>query len=152
MRVAVISNKIKFHFIESCTLRDRNKLKSFLLNLFSKEGKKLASVNYIFCSDHYLLKINKKYLNHQYYTDILTFVLSASQQPIVADIYISVHRVKENARDLKLPNKTELLRVIFHGALHICGYNDKTDRQTKIMRQKENECIDKFGKFHVKQF
>jgi len=139
--------KVKFHFLESCTLKDRNRLKQFLNHLLLKEGKKLSALNYIFCSDPYLLKINKEYLNHNYYTDILTFVLSTNKEPVIADIYISVSRVKQNAFKLKISNKDELLRVIFHGALHICGYNDKTGQQKAVMQRKENECLKSFQCF-----
>ena len=141
------SKKIKFHFLESCTLKDRKHLKLFLSRLFAMEGKKLAALNYVFCSDKYLLKINKEYLNHDYYTDILTFILSDQKEAIIADIYISIPRVKENSLKIGVAKEGELLRVIFHGALHTCGYKDKTSRQKAVMRKKEDECLESFQSF-----
>src|SRR6478609_1640082 len=90
--------KVQFFFIENISsLRERTALKDFIPTIFSKERQKLDHLSYIFCSDEYLLEINKSYLNHDYYTDIITFCLSESSAPITGDIYISIDRVKENA-------------------------------------------------------
>ncbi len=133
---------INFFFESPVILRDRNKLRSFIIRLFSREKKKLQSLNYIFCSDKQLLEINKTYLQHDYYTDIITFDLSAARQaPRQAEIYISVDRVRENAEELGVSFKTELHRVIFHGVLHLCGYKDKTPQQAKEMRKKEEQAL-----------
>jgi len=141
--------RIKFYFLKNVTsLRNRSSLKRFLSRLFKKENKTLGSLNYIFCSDSYLLTINKKYLNHNYYTDILTFPLSVSNQAISADIYISIDRIKENASYFQTTIHQELHRVIFHGALHLCGYNDKSKRQISLMRKKEDEYLS----FYINNF
>lgn len=132
---------IQFNFLEPIDLRDRLRLKQFLGSLFKKEGKTLGELQYIFCSDDYLLEINRQYLNHDYYTDIITFDLSEKGQAINAEIYISVDRVRDNAREYGGSVKVELHRVIFHGALHLCGYKDKTGAQEKEMRQMEEKYL-----------
>ena len=132
-----ISPTIRFHFLEKISLKDRQILKSTLTALFKKEGKKLAELQYIFCSDEKLLEINRQFLQHDYYTDIITFALSGANQPITAEIYISVDRIRENAREFGSTVKNELLRVIFHGVLHLCGYKDKTPKDQAIMRKME---------------
>jgi rRNA maturation RNase YbeY len=136
-----ISPTIRFHFLEKISLKDRQILKSTLTALFKKEGKKLAELRYIFVSDERLLEINREFLRHDFYTDIITFPLSVPRQPIVGEIYISVDRVKENARDFGSTIKKELHRVILHGALHLCGYGDKTPREEKKMRQMEEKYL-----------
>lgn len=135
---------IHFHFLTSITLRHRNSLKNFIQLLFHQENVQLQVLNYIFCSDAYLAEINLRYLNHDTYTDIITFHLSQPNKPIIGDIYISVERVKENAIAFQTTFKEELHRVIFHGALHLCGYTDKSNKQKKLMRQKEE--------FYIKQY
>ena len=121
------------------TLTERNKLKAFLLKIFMSHGKELGSLNYIFCTDLYLLDINRKFLNHDYYTDIITFDLSVSPKITEAEIYISVDRVRDNARKIGVSVREELHRVIFHGALHLCGYTDKTSKEKKIMTLAEDK-------------
>jgi probable rRNA maturation factor len=137
---------IQFNFLEPITLKDRTRLKKFLLTLFKKEKEKLAELQYIFCSDEYLLAINKQYLGHDYYTDIITFDLSAKDQPINAEIYISVDRVRENADEFGGSFKKELHRVIFHGALHLCGFKDKTPKESKKMREMEEMYLEFYGR------
>lgn len=132
---------IQFNFLKPVSLKDRTRLKQFLVSLFKKEGKKLGELQYIFCSDDYLLDINRQYLNHDFYTDIITFDLSQKGQSINAEIYISVDRVKDNAQEYNSSLKKELQRVIFHGALHLCGYKDKTPAQEKEMRQMEEKYL-----------
>ena len=127
-------------------LRDRKKLKDFIESVFRMEGKKLGSINYIFCSDSHILKLNRKFLNHNFYTDILTFDLSENQASINAEIIISIDRVRDNAMNLGVSIKSELLRVIFHGALHLCGYNDKKVSERLVMRLKEDHYLSKFLK------
>lgn len=121
-------------------LQDRTKLKKFIELVFKKEGKRLLSINYIFCTDKALLEINKQFLKHDFYTDIITFDLSESTE-VTAEIYISVDRVSENAKNLDVTFKSELHRVIFHGALHLCGYGDKTKNQKSEMREKEESYL-----------
>ena len=128
----------------SIGLTQRNRLKSFIRKLFINEGLKLKSLNYVFCSDKELLRINREWLGHDFYTDIITFDLSETKSEKVAEIYISVDRVRENAIAFGIPIKKELLRVIFHGVLHLCGYRDKTAQEKEIMRKKENACLDRY--------
>jgi probable rRNA maturation factor len=132
-------NTVHFYFENvHLTLKERGNLKGFINNLIIKEKRKLNNLNYIFCSDQALLRINRKYLGHNFYTDVVTFDLSSSPKEILADIYISVARIKENAKNLQIPIKEELHRVMFHGLLHLCGYNDKTEHQKKLMRKMED--------------
>lgn len=95
----------------------------------------------MFCSDEFLLQINREYLQHDYYTDIITFDLSDPGGPVRGEIYISVDRVRENAKDLGTTLRKELLRVIFHGALHLCGYKDKTRQEQARMRDLEEKYL-----------
>lgn len=132
---------IHFNFLESITIPERRRLKQFLAALFKKEGCKLAELNYIFCSDRYLLAINRQYLGHDFYTDIITFDLSEKGQAINAEVYISVDRVQENARKYDTSLKKELHRVLFHGALHLCGYKDKTASERQEMREMEEKYL-----------
>jgi probable rRNA maturation factor len=123
-------------------LPDRSALKKFIESIFKREGYKLASLNYVFCTDKRLLQINRDYLQHDYYTDIITFGLSPD--PIDGEIYISIDRVRDNARDLGVSFKSELHRVIFHGALHLCGYRDKTRAESQLMRRSEDEYLKRY--------
>jgi len=137
---------VSFHFLEvQFSFTQRTALKQFLIAMFKKEKKPLESLNYVFCSDEYLLEINNNYLQHNYYTDIVTFELSATDKT-VGDVYISVDRVKDNAENLEQSFKRELHRVIFHGALHLCGYRDKTAKEQEKMREME----DKYLKLYFK--
>jgi probable rRNA maturation factor len=132
---------IRFNFLTAASLKDRNRLRKFIGKMLKKEGKPLAELQYIFCSDAYLLAINREYLQHDYFTDIITFNLSEKSQPINAEIYISVERVRENAVDYSSSFKKELHRVIFHGALHLCGYKDKKPKDAQLMRQMEDKAL-----------
>jgi len=127
-----------FHF------QSRTALKSFLMKLFRNEGYRVDAINYVFCTDVYLLKINQEFLNHDTYTDIVTFGLSNEGEPITADVYISVERVKENAKHYHSNFKRELHRVIFHGALHLCGYKDKSRGDAEVMRKMEDHYLKKY--------
>ena len=109
-----------------------------------KEGKELEAINFIFCSDEYLLGLNQAHLDHNTFTDIITFELSSKNQPLVADIYISVDRVRENARLFQVSFKEELHRVIFHGVLHLCGFKDKKPAEQKLMREMEGKWLSKY--------
>ena len=133
---------IHFHYIVSpFRFRNRTEVKYFLFKQLKKEGKKVKAINYIFCNDSYLQQINQQYLNHDTLTDIITFELSLKAQPLLADIYISVERVKENASLFNTSFNNELHRVIFHGALHLAGYKDKTKMDLEQMRKKENDWL-----------
>jgi len=109
------------------------------------EDKTEGEISYLFCTDNYLLDINKEFLNHDTYTDIITFD-NTMGKIVGADICISIERVKENAFDFNVSFDEELRRVLVHGILHICGYKDKSDDEAKLMRYKENE---KMAMFHV---
>lgn len=141
---------VKFHAMDANPpLKEKTKLKQFIKILFSSEGRELNSIDYIFCSDKYLLSLNKQFLQHDYFTDILTFDLSKDNSAITGEIYISTNRVKENAVTHNVTFLNELRRVIFHGALHLCGYLDKTDKEKELMTQRENYYLEQFDAFHV---
>ncbi len=138
-------SKVCFFFEEKgFSLQSRSELKAFIETLFKKEKKKLESINYIFCSDKRLLEINQQFLRHDYYTDIITFDLSETAAT-QAEIYISIGRVKDNAKTEGVSFKSELHRVIFHGALHLCGYKDKSKGETLKMREREGFYMNKYG-------
>lgn len=116
-----------------------------LKNLIISEGKKLGEVQYIFCDDDYLLKVNQDYLQHDYYTDIITFDYVKGKM-INGDIFISLPRILDNAKTLSTKYEDELKRVLTHGLLHLCGYKDKTDEEKLIMRNKEDFYINLINK------
>lgn len=128
------------------SLNHRSFLKAFIVKIFRNHGKSLGNLNYIFCSDAYLLEINKEYLSHNYFTDIITFDLSENITEIVGEVYISIDRVRDNALNEGCWIKEELHRVIFHGALHLCGLRDKTDMEQKRMRKRENHYLSLYFK------
>lgn len=115
---------------------DQSKISNWLKTAIQTEGSTYNSINIIFCSDDFLLRLNKEHLNHDYFTDIITF--QYEQDPIEGELYISVDRVKENAEELSIPASYELHRVIIHGVLHMLGYGDKTDAEKTLIRQKED--------------
>jgi rRNA maturation RNase YbeY len=123
------------------SLRFRTKLKAFISKQCQKEGVRIEALQYVFCSDAYLLDINKRFLNHDFYTDIISFDLSEKRGSLVGDVYISIERVKENAKTEDNLYMHELLRVIFHGALHFCGYKDKKPADVKVMRSMEDKWL-----------
>lgn len=129
----------------SVILKERNRLKKFIIHLFESEEKIAGTINIIFCTDEFLLKINKDFLKHDYYTDIITFDLSEINSPVIdSDIYISYDRVKENALIHNVSTLKELHRVIFHGILHLCGFKDKSQKDIKLMRNKENQYLSQY--------
>jgi probable rRNA maturation factor len=133
---------VNFHQLSKVNLQNRKALKAFIPQIFIKEGKAFESLTYIFCSDEYLLEVNNIFLQHNFYTDIITFDLSESKSsPTIGEIYISVDRVKENATTHQTTFEQELHRVIFHGALHLCGYKDKTKKDALLMKDKEEDCL-----------
>ena len=111
------------------------------------EGMQLGDVSVVFCSDEHLLQMNKEYLQHDYYTDIITFDYT-EDDVVSGDLFISVDRVEENANEFDAPFQDELHRVCIHGLLHLCGYKDKSDKEEELMRSKENEML-MLRKFHV---
>jgi probable rRNA maturation factor len=137
--------KVQFYSLDrSLALKDRTRLKLFIENLFISEKKKLGNLSYIFCSDEHLLTINKDFLKHDFYTDVITFDLSSSKKEIEGEVYLSVDRIKDNARTEAVSFKEELHRVIFHGALHLCGYMDKKKEEALVMRSKENKYLKRY--------
>jgi rRNA maturation RNase YbeY len=123
------------------SLPEKNKNKKWLKEIANLEGFKVAELNYIFCSDEYLYKINVEYLNHKTYTDIITFDNSEKDKKIEGDIFISIPRVKENSKKENVPFEKELSRVMSHGMLHLMGYKDKSDEDRASMRKMENKAI-----------
>jgi probable rRNA maturation factor len=122
-------------------LKQKLKLKKWVKATIEKEGYTLQELNFIFCNDEYLLEINRQYLNHDTYTDIITFDNSDEENIIVGDIFISIERIKENA---KIYNKTdfdEVCRIMIHGTLHLLGYKDKGKEAKTLMTQKEDEYL-----------
>ena len=125
----------------STSLRSRTGLKTFINKQCLKEGVHIETLQYVFCSDAFLLDINKRFLNHNFYTDIISFDLSEQKGSLIGDVYISIDRVKENAKTEGNLYTHELLRVIFHGALHFCGYKDKKPADQKMMRSMEDKWL-----------
>jgi rRNA maturation RNase YbeY len=143
----MIMAKVNFYFNDvSITLKNRNKLKAYIENMFRKEGHPLKHINYVFVSDEFLLKMNTESLGHDYYTDIITFSYSNRNEPIVGESYISTDRIKENALTFESDLSRELHRVVFHGALHLCGYRDKTRKEKEIMKEAEDRHLLKYLK------
>ena len=132
---------INFHYLLPVSFSQRNLVKDVVRDIFKKEKTKLEQLQYIFCSDEYLLEINKQHLKHNYYTDIITFDLSEKPNSVIGEIYISIDRVRDNAQNYEVPFKHELLRVIFHGALHLCGLKDKTEKDQVLMRKAEDKYL-----------
>ena len=142
--MASINRIIQLHFLTPCSLSSRGALKAFLIHLFKKQQQPLASLTIIFCNDKYMLRLNRQFLHHDTYTDILSFPLSEPGQPLEAEIYISIERVRENAIREKVSFKQELHRVIFHGALHFCGFKDKHKLDIKRMRVMEDKSLETY--------
>ncbi len=131
-------------------LKEKTKIRAWINSCAKKEGKKIEALNYIFCSDNHLLEINKKHLNHNTFTDTITFGYSGTAKNVVGDIYISVDRVKENAKTYNETFNQEIKRVAIHGFLHLCGYSDKGVEKRKAMVKRENIHLKGFTKmFHV---
>lgn len=126
------------------TLKDKAKVRSWIGDTVKTEGfVRIGELNFIFCSDDYLLNINKEYLNHDTYTDIVTFDSSEDEEVISGDIFISVERTKENALKFGVSERDELHRVVIHGVLHLCGFLDKKKEDKELMTAKENEYLAK---------
>ena len=125
----------------SYSLEHTHTIRSWLVHVAELHHFQIHSLNYVFCSDQYLLEINKAYLNHDYFTDIITFDHSESINQIEGDIFISIDRVKDNSQKLGTDFQQELYRVIIHGLLHLLGYPDKTESEKKRMREKEEACL-----------
>jgi len=124
------------------TLPKKQVTRQWLKRQAEQEGYALGDLNYIFCSDEHVLQVNREYLQHDYYTDIITFDTSESDDRLEGDIFISVDRVADNARQLGVPTEHEMRRVLAHGLLHLCGYGDKTDDEAAAMRAKEDSWLE----------
>lgn len=118
---------------------DPDRLIQWILNTVASEGHELNRLDIVFCSDEFLLEINRNHLDHDYYTDIITFPLN--DNPLIAEIYISIDRVQENAAGLHVSFEDELHRVMIHGVLHLCGYDDHEDSDIIVIRKKEEEYL-----------
>ncbi len=123
---------------------DFDKVTDWLNELAKEQEHHIEEINYIFCSDEYLLQVNREYLNHDYYTDIITFDNSEEEGEVMSDIFISLDRVKDHGNEFGDGYERELLRVIAHGLLHLIGFNDKSDEQQEEMTKMENYAVNKF--------
>ena len=122
----------------------RTQCKALIQNIIANESSKpLEYINFIACSDEFLLTINNDYLQHDYYTDIITF--DYSETNIASDVYISIDRIRENSKELNVSGLRELQRIIIHGVLHLCGYEDATEKQRAAMTRKENQYLHLFN-------
>lgn len=136
---------VSFHYDDQhFYFPQRNQFKQFLLSILSNHQRKVESIRIIFCSDARLLAINQQFLKHNTYTDIITFELSSSTQPLVAEMYISIDRVRDNARRYSVQFLQELQRVMIHGVLHLCGYKDKTTKEANQIRSMEDHYLNLF--------
>jgi len=136
---------VSFYFLDKTfSFKNRNELKNYVGKIFANNKRQLSHLSYIFCSDEYLLNINRQFLQHDYYTDIITFDMSLNKKEITGEVYISVDRIRENAKTHHQTLKNELHRVVFHGALHLCGYKDKTEREKNILRKSEDRCLSEY--------
>ncbi len=138
---------ISFNYETDFELTNEDAYSEWLSNVIISENKKEGDINYIFCDDDYLHKINMEYLQHDTLTDIISFDYSVGNE-LHGDIFVSIERVRENALDFNVLFDNELKRVLSHGLLHYCGYKDKSDEDTLVMRNKEEE---KIKMFHVEQ-
>lgn len=131
---------INFEDIEPINEVNKYFLTQWLDKVTQLENKKLGDLTFIFTSDDYLLKVNQQYLEHDYYTDIITFDYCEDDY-VIGDLFISIDRVKDNAQTNNTTFQNELNRVIVHGVLHLCGYKDKSEVDEQLMRQKENQML-----------
>ena len=138
---------ISFNYETDFELENEEAFENWIIDIVDSEASAVGEINYVFCDDEYLHKINVEYLNHDTLTDIISFDYTVGNL-IQGDIFISIERVKDNAADFKVDFKEELKRVMAHGVLHYCGYKDKSDDDAVLMRQKEEE---KIKLFHVEQ-
>lgn len=132
------------YFYENVSpIEEEEKRANWIEQLIAEEGKKAGKINYILCDDDYLIKINQQYLHHDFYTDVVTFDYCKGTI-ISGDIFLSLQRVLDNAKTLKTNQEQEINRVLAHGVLHLCGYNDKSEAEIKTMRAKEAHYLQKY--------
>lgn len=137
MQITFFSEDINF------TLKQKTIIRAWIQDSIQNEHKESGSINYIFTSDEYLLNVNKEYLNHNYFTDIITFNY-CEDNTVSGDIFISIDTVKNNSTRFGVSFLDELHRVMIHGILHLIGFDDQTDDQKAEMKQKENEYLERF--------
>ncbi len=137
---------ISYNYETEFLITNEEEFTSWIEKVIASEGKELGELSYIFCNDDYLLEINQQYLDHDTLTDIISFDYTEGNI-VSGDVFISIERVQENAKDFKVSFEEELKRVIIHGVLHYCGYKDKSESEELLMRSKEEE---KIKMFHVK--
>lgn len=142
-----MEERINFYSENEFVLENEDAFRKWLMQVIDSEEKEVEEISYIFCDDEYLHKINLQYLDHDTYTDIISFDNSVGNI-LGGDIFISTERVQENSREYNASFEEELKRVMAHGVLHFCGYKDKSESESQVMRQKENE---KIRMFHVEQ-
>lgn len=135
-------NMIQFFFEDIDKIEIEANLRNRLEDIILSEGKKPGEINYIFCDDEYLLQVNREYLKHDYYTDVITFDY-VKGKTISGDIFVSLPRIFDNAETLSKDFESEFFRVLAHGVLHLCGYKDKTDEEIAEMRSKEDYYLNK---------
>jgi probable rRNA maturation factor len=136
--------KIRIYFENISGLRlPRKKIMNWLLEIAEEENFSCGEINFIFCTDDYLLEVNRKFLRHNFLTDIITFDYTENRE-ISGDLFLSLERIKENASTFKNPIKDEVFRVMLHGVLHLLGYKDKSKDEKKVMREKEDFYLEKF--------
>ncbi len=133
---------ISFNYETKFELEDKVQISQWISNTITEEDCLEGEINYIFCSDEYLHKINVQFLNHDTLTDIISFDYSVGKE-LHGDIYVSVDRVRENASEFGVEFKDELSRVLIHGILHYCGYKDKSEKEAGLMRSKEDYYLEK---------
>lgn len=130
---------VLFHTVEiDFDLPNSPSITEWIKSTIKAEKKEVSTLNFIFCNDQYLHQINVEYLDHDTLTDVITFPYTTLPAPIEGDIYISIDRIQENAKQFKVPFLKELKRVMIHGVLHLCGYGDKSKMEQKVMRAKED--------------
>ena len=132
---------IRFSIETKYSLKNRTLIKQWVKTVVENKGKKLGDISYILCDDDYLLEVNRQYLKHDYYTDIITFDYTENDR-IGGDLFISIDRVKDNATALQVPEHEELMRVMIHGVLHLLGLKDKSEEEVKQMRKAKEECLE----------
>ena len=133
-------SNISFCSVSTFSLKTEAAVAACIKVIVAEESREVGHITFVFCDDNYLLKINKEFLDHDTYTDIITFDYSVGNE-IISEIYVSTTRVEENAKKYKQTFENEIHRVIIHGVLHLCGYNDKTEEEKQIMRDKENHYL-----------
>ena len=136
-------SNIYFYSVGTFSLKTESEITACIKAIAAEESCEVGDLAFVFCDDNYLLKINKEFLDHDTYTDIITFDYSVGNE-IISEIYVSTDRVEENAKKYKQTFENEIHRVMIHGVLHLCGYNDKLTEDKQIMREKENHYLSLF--------